>query len=140
MSVSQELEFKKRESFLSYPAFQISLVGVHMLGMGTMLGLGLAGVTDKALLAFCALSIFCITTSLLLVLSHRLVGPISRLMGVLTALSKGETLSRAVSFRKGDYLKEMPIVVEKIADLLKNKKEDAKKTSSDDNGQKKRAA
>lgn len=78
---------------------------------------------------FIALSIFCISSSILLVITHRMVGPILRVTNILASLSKGEKFDGKISFRKKDYLKELPNIVERIAELLKNNKDGAQEDS-----------
>lgn len=61
---------------------------------------------------------FLVTAGLTLILSHKLAGPILRLHEHFKSIAQGQRPVPAVFFRKGDFFRDLPPLINKAMDML----------------------
>ncbi len=73
---------------------------------------------------------FLVTAGLTLILSHKLAGPIIRLHEHFKQIASGQRPVPAVFFRKGDFFRDLPPLINRAMDVLtRNKDKDADKNT-----------
>lgn len=149
-----------RFNLIIFPRFQLILVGANLSIMLLVSGItwiqmsralselravgGLAGVdaeyyrkfleynaSNLQWSLFIALAVgVVVSTGLTLLISHRFSGPLVRLRGYFTSISKGATPIPRLKFRRGDFMGDLPPIVNQAMDRIEREASTRKKLAS----------